>query len=114
MRIKPRYLPRQGDCISVSFDPQAGREQKGRRLALVDSKRLFSKHTGLLIACPITNTGRDSPFHVSAGEDAPVTGFIMVEQIRSLDFKGRKAKRIGRATSDTLDEVLAILDACIY
>jgi len=57
-----QYIPRKGDLIAVSFDPQSGHEQKGRRPALVVSNYLFTRHTGLAIVCPITNTDRKIPF----------------------------------------------------
>ena len=66
------------------------------------------------MAYPITNTRRDYPFHVSIPEGQKVTGFVMVEQIESIDFRARKAKRIGRAPTPVLEEALSILDACIY
>lgn len=108
------YIPKQGDFIAVSFDLQAGHEQKGRRPALVVSKGLFNARTGLALVCPITNTDRQFPFHIPIPPGAPVTGFVMVEQVKSLDFHSRNAKRIGRATAPLLEEVLSILDACIY
>jgi mRNA interferase MazF len=108
------YLPRKGDLIALTFDPQSGHEQRGRRPALVVSNDLFNKHTGLCVACPITTTDRKYPFHVTIPEDQEVTGFVMVEQVKSIDFRSRKAKRIGRASPALLDEVLSILDACLY
>jgi len=108
------YIPRKGDFVSVTFDPQSGHEQKGRRPALVVSNTLFNERTGLAIACPLTRTDRDFPFHVAVKDDPNVTGFVMVEQVKSIDFRARKAKRIGPATGAVLDEVLSILDACIY
>ena len=108
------YVPRKGDFIAVTFDPQSGHEQRGRRPALVVSNDLFNRHTGLCIACPITNTRRDYPFHVSIPDGQNVTGFVMVEQVKSIDFRSRKAKRIGRAPEQVLGEALSILDACIY
>ena len=57
-----RYIPKKGDFISLSFDPQTGHEQKGRRPALVVSNDLFNKHTGLAIVCPVTNTTEDIHF----------------------------------------------------
>ncbi len=108
------YIPAKGDYVSLTFTPQSGHEQKGRRPALVISNTLFNRHTGLAIVCPLTNTSRNFPFHVSVGDDAPVTGYIMVEQVKSLDFRSREAKRIGRASKSVLEEVLALLDACIY
>jgi mRNA interferase MazF len=108
------YIPRKGDLIALTFDPQSGHEQRGRRPALVVSNDLFNKHTGLCIACPITNTRRDYPFHVSIPEGEDVSGFVMVEQVKSIDFRSRKARRIGKAPAQVLEEALSILDACLY
>ena len=108
------YIPRKGDFIAITFDPQSGHEQRGRRPAIVLSNNLFNKHTGLCIACPITNTRREYPFHVSIPGGGKVTGFLMVEQVKSIDFRARRAKRIERAPPQVLDEALSILDACIY
>ena len=110
----PAYVPRKGDFIAVTFDPQSGHEQRGRRPALVVSNDLFNKHTGLAIVCPVTSTQRDYPFHVPITDAGNVTGFVMVEQVKSLDFRARKAKRIGKAPEQVLAEALALLDACIY
>ncbi|PXF50706.1 MAG: mRNA-degrading endonuclease [Deltaproteobacteria bacterium] len=108
------YVPRQGDIITVTFDPQSGHEQKGRRPALVVSKDLFNRSTGLAIVCPLTSTGRGFPFHVPVPKSSSLTGFIMVEQVKSVDFRTRRAKRIERASDELLANVLSILDACIY
>ena len=108
------YCPKKGEFIAVSFDPQSGHEQKGRRPALVVSNDLFNRHTGLVIACPITNSDRGVPFHAAIPSGLKVTGFVMVDQVKSLDARSRSATRIGKAPSRLLDEVLAILDACIY
>jgi mRNA interferase MazF len=108
-----RYVPSRGDIISLSFDPQAGYEQKGRRSALVLSHQLFNRHRGLAITCPITNTGRGIPFHVRMPPTVSVTGFVMVDQIKSADYMVRKAKFIERAPSSLVDDVLAMLDTCI-
>ena len=108
------YVPRQGDIIAIIFDPQSGHEQKGRRPALVVSKDLFNRSTGLAIVCPLTNTERGFPFHVPVPKSNGLTGFIMVEQVKSVDFHARRAKRIERASDELLSNVLSILDACIY
>jgi mRNA interferase MazF len=131
------YTPKQGDFIALTFDPQSGHEQKGRRPALVLSKEPFNRATGLSIVCPLANTDRNFPFHVPVDLQAPpfpgrdkfrrnvsslrdlrlnstLTGFIMTEQVKSIDFKARKAKFIALAPQDVLNEVLAILDACLY
>ncbi|MFW6158577.1 MAG: type II toxin-antitoxin system PemK/MazF family toxin [Planctomycetota bacterium] len=108
------YVPRKGDFIAATFDPRSGHEQRGRRPALVVSNDLFNKHTGLAIVCPITNTRRDYPFHVAIPEEEDVRGFVMVEQVKSIDFRARRAKRIGGAPAAVLQEALSLLDACIY
>ena len=108
------YIPEKGDFIVVTFDPQSRHEQKGSRLALVISNTLFNKHTGLAIVCPVTNTNRNYPFHVKVPDQLSQTGYIMVEQVKSIDFASRKVKYIEKAPLKTLNEVLGILDACIY
>jgi mRNA interferase MazF len=108
------YIPKQGDIIAITFDPQSGHEQKGRRPAFVVSKDLFNRSTGLAIVCPITNTDHEFPFHIPIPKDSKLTGFIMVEQVKSVDFRSRRAKCIERSNDLLLSEVLSILDACIY
>jgi mRNA interferase MazF len=108
------YVPKKGDFITVSFDPQSGHEQKGRRPALVVSNTLFNQRTGLAIVCPLTTTDRGYPFHVAVTAVQHVTGFVMVEQVKSIDYITRQAKAVGKASNDLLDDVLSILDACIY
>lgn len=108
------YVPAKGDLVAVSFDPQSGHEQKGRRPALVISNDLFNQRTGLAIVCPITNTERRIPFHVSLPAEVSVTGFVMVEQVKSIDFRARRVKLIEKLPISTLNEVLSILDACVY
>lgn len=108
------HVPKKGDFIAVTFDPQSGHEQKGRRPALVVSNTLFNEQVGLVIVCPLTTTDRGCPFHVAVTQNREVKGFVMVEQVKSIDYRTRQAKTIGKASNDLLDEVLSILDACIY
>ncbi|MCP4668121.1 MAG: mRNA-degrading endonuclease [Deltaproteobacteria bacterium] len=108
------YIPRQGDIIAITFDPQSGHEQKGRRPAFVVSKDLFNRGTGLAMVCPVTNRERGFPFHVPIPKDSKLTGFIMVEQVKSVDFRSRGAKRIEHGSDELLSDVLSILDACLY
>ena len=108
------YIPKKGDLIFLTFDPQAGHEQKGRRPALVVSESLFNQHTGLAMVCPITNTQRKSPFHVAVAEDSGLTGYIMVEQLKSVDYKVRQAQFVAKVKHHTLEQVLGILDACLF
>ena len=108
------YVPRKGDFVALTFDPQSGHEQRGRRPALVVSNDLFNKHTGLCIACPVTDSRRDYPFHVTIPDDCEVTGVVMVEQVKSIDFRARNVKRLGPAPAAVLEEALSLLDACVY
>jgi len=107
------YVPQKGDFISLSFDPQSGHEQKGRRPALVISNSLFNKHTGLAIVCPLTKTDRGIPFHLPVGPSSKLTGFIMVEQVKSVDYGSRRAKFIEKARAPILEDVIAVLDVCV-
>lgn len=107
-------FPVKGEFVVVSFDPQAGHEQRGRRPALVVSNTLFNRATGMAMLCPLTTTDRGFPFHVPVPEGCPVTGFVMVEQVKSVDVRARRMKPIGVAPAELLDEVLAILDACLF
>jgi len=108
------YVPKKGDLVILSFNPQAGHEQKGRRPALVVSNTLFNKHTGLAMVCPITNRNRNYPFHVKVPDQSSLSGFIMAEQIRAVDYASRKIKFVEKAPQIVLNDVLGILDACLY
>ena len=108
------YVPRQGDLVALDFDPQSGHEQKGRRPALVISKDAFNKGTGMAICCPVTNTDRGVPFHVPLAGRTSLTGFVMCEQVKSLDFRSRGIKLIERAPKEVLEDVLALVDAAVF
>lgn len=110
----PGYIPQKGDFIALTFDPQSGHEQKGRRPALVVSNTLFNRHTGLVLVCPITSTDRRIPFHIQITEGSDLTGFVMVEQVKSVDYAARKAKFIEKAPAALLEQALGVLEACLY
>ena len=110
----PTYIPKKGDFVILSFDPQSGHEQKGRRPVLVVSNTLFNKHTGLAMVCPVTNTRKNYPFHVEMPEQSSLKGFIMVEQIKAIDYGTRNIKFVEKAPQAVLNDVLSILDACLY
>jgi mRNA interferase MazF len=108
-----RYVPRKGDLITITFDPQSGHEQKGRRPALVISNYLFNKNTGLAIVCPITNTNRQIPFHLPIPVSSSLTGFVMVEQVKSVDYAARSAKFVDKAPNQLVEDALSVVDVCI-
>jgi len=109
----PAYLPAKGDFITLSFDPQLGHEQSGRRPALVISNTPFNQRTGLIIVCPITNTDRGVPFHLPVPTTSSLTGFVMVEQMKSVDYQARQAKFVEAAPAQLVEDVLAVLDVCV-
>lgn len=108
------YVPRKGDFIIANFDPQTGHEQKGRRPGLVVSNDLFNERTGLVIVCPVTTTDRGYPFHVAVSGDPRIKGFVMVEQVKSVDYRARNATFAGKASNVVLDSTLSILDSFIF
>jgi mRNA interferase MazF len=106
-------VPHKGDFVTLSFGGP-GHGQRGRRPALVVSNDLFNRHTGLAMVCPVTRTERGYPFHVAIPDGEKVRGFVMVEQLRSVDYRARDVRRLGRAPGSVLDEALSLLDACLY
>jgi len=106
------YIPELGDLVVLTFNPQSGHEQKGRRPAIIVSNKVFNQYLGLAFACPITNTKRDFPFHIEVKSEN-LTGYIMVEQCKSIDYKTRKIKFIEKADEKIVDEVLAILSSIV-
>ena len=106
------YIPEQGDIVTLNFNPQSGHEQKGRRPAIIISNKTFNKHIGLAFACPITNTNRDFPFHIQV-ESEQITGYIMAEQMKSIDYNARNIKFIEKANAKTVSQILGIVDSII-
>lgn len=105
-----KYIPSKGDIVTLDFDPQSGHEQKGRRPALIMSNKIFNAHLGLAFACPIASTKLNSPFHVYIKTDN-ISGYVMSEQIKSIDYKTRKIKFIEKVDSEILEDVEAIIKA---
>ena len=104
------YTPKQGDIVALTFDPQAGHEQQGRRPALIVSNEVFNKNVGLAIACPITNTERNFPFHLKL-DSSNLTGYVMCEQVKSIDYRARKVKFIEKASDELLSQCLGIIES---
>jgi len=107
--VKAAFVPDVGDFVWLTFDPQAGREQAGRRPALVLSPKVYNVRSGLLLACPITNQAKGYPFEVAVPLGASVTGVILVDHLKSVDWKARHAERLGRCTDESMEEVRAKL-----
>jgi mRNA interferase MazF len=103
------FVPDAGDLVWLTFDPQAGREQAGRRPALVLSPKIYNVRSGLLLVCPITSQIKGYPFEVPVPAGAGATGVILVDHLRSVDWKARHAERLGRCTTEVMEEVRAKL-----
>jgi mRNA interferase MazF len=101
------YTPGRGDIVWLHFNPQAGHEQSGRRPALVISPKAYNAKVGLALFCPITSSVKGYPFEVLLPEKLKVSGAILSDQIKSLDWRVRKAKRLARAPKSVMSEVLA-------
>jgi mRNA interferase MazF len=101
------YVPDRGDLVWLEFTPQAGSEQRGRRPALVISPKAYNGKVGLALFCPITSKIKGYPFEVLLPDGYSVGGVILSDQLKSLDWRTRKAKFIERISSDLLAMVTA-------
>ncbi len=108
------YIPERGHFIRLNFDPQAGHEQMGTRPALVVSQTKFNQKMGFGFVCPISTTQGKNPFYVPIPESEAVTGVIMTDQLRSLDYRARQASSIGECSKDLLKEVLKRIEPILF
>jgi mRNA interferase MazF len=100
------YVPRCGDVVWISLNPQAGHEQAGRRPAVVLSPQSYNSKVGLAILCPITSPLKGYPFEVLLPSGLPVAGAILSDQVKTLDWRARHAKLICTLPAETISEVL--------
>ncbi len=107
------YVPDRGDLVWLTFNPQAGHEQAGRRPALVLSPLRYNQTVGLALFCPVTNQIKGYPFEVTLPEGLPITGVVLADQVRSLDWGVRQVTFIAAAPSQVISEVLGKLDALL-
>lgn len=112
--MKAAFVPQRGDAIWLDFDPQAGHEQARRRPAIVLSPAQFNQVTGFALVCPITNQEKGYPFEVPIPAGLSVRGVVLADQIRSLDWKARKASLIGKLPAEVVEVVIAKIDAILY
>jgi mRNA interferase MazF len=113
VKRKGDYVPERGDAVWITLDPQAGHEQAGRRPALVLSPAAYNGRVGLALFCPITNKAKGYPFEVPLPEGSPVTGVVGADQVKSLDWRTRKASRIGAVPGEVVVEVVRRLQALL-
>jgi mRNA interferase MazF len=107
MVTEQSYCPDRGDIIWLSFNPQAGAEQSGRRPALVLSPKLYNSRVGLVLVCPITSRVKSYPFEVLLPEDLKISGVVLSDQIKSLDWKARQAEFVCKVPAVIIEDVLA-------
>ena len=105
--MAPRYVPKRGEVVWLQFDPQAGHEQAGRRPAVIVSPREYNGKTGLALCCPITSRIKGYPFEVALSEDSEVSGVILADQVKSLDWRARRARKLWTLPEEALQELLA-------
>ena len=107
------YVPDRGDAIWLEFDPQAGREQAGRRPAIVLSPADYNVRSSLAIVCPITRQQKGYPFETALPDDSPISGVVLADHARSVDWRARHAEMICPLSEDIVEEVTAKVIALI-
>lgn len=105
--MSKNFAPQRGDIVWLDFDPQIGREQAGRRPAVVLSPAVYNLKSQLAWFCPVTTKAKGYPFELPLPEDAPVRGVILTDHLRSLDFRQRNIEFIGRLDPALCEQVLA-------
>ncbi|MFH0728919.1 MAG: endoribonuclease MazF [Pseudomonadota bacterium] len=113
MRPKGEYVPERGDAVWITLDPQAGNEQAGSRPALVLSPSAYNGRVGLALLCPITTQVKGYPFEVLLPAGLPVTGVVGADQVKSLDWRARKATRIAAVPKEIVSQVVTRLQALL-
>jgi mRNA interferase MazF len=107
------FVPDRGDIVRMSFDPQSGHEQAGWRPALVISPAVYNRASSLALFCPITSRVKGYPFEVPLPPGLAVSGVVLADQVRSLDWKARSATLAGRAPDALIQDVLARLEPLV-
>ncbi len=108
-----QYVPRRGDAVWISFNPQACHEQAGRRPAIVFSPEAYNAKVGLAILCPVTNQIKGYPFEVTIPPGLDVAGVILSDQVKSLDWRARRVEFIDTLPNDTIIEALQKIDTLL-
>ncbi len=107
------YIPKRGDVVWIDFNPQAGHEQAGHRPAVILSPKAYNQKVGLAILCPITSHVKGYPFEVALPPEGDVSGVILSDQVKSMDWRVRKAKFKASLPEDVVNQVLAKLETLL-
>ena len=108
-----QYVPDRGDIVWLQFNPQTGHEQAGHRPALVISPRAYNARVGLALFCPVTAQVKGYPFEVVLPSGLEAQGAILSDQVKSLDWRERKAKRVCMVPTEILEETVALILALV-
>jgi mRNA interferase MazF len=111
--VKSDVTPDRGDLIWLSFSPQSGHEQVGRRPGLVLSPAAYNARTGLALVCPITSRVKGYAFEVALPTSLPISGVVLADQVRSLDWRARQAEIVTSVPASVVDAVLRRLNTLL-
>jgi mRNA interferase MazF len=106
------YIPNRGDIVWLNFSPHKGHEQKGKRPAIVISPKAYNQKTSLALCCPITSNVKDYPFEVDL-KGKKVSGVILADHLKNLDWKARKIKFIEKAKTPVVNECIEKISVLI-
>ena len=110
---RPAYVPARGDAVWIDLNPQSGHEQAGRRPGLVLSPVDYNRTVGLALLCPITGQVKGYPFEVPIPDGLSVSGIVLSDQVKCLDWRTRRATLICRLPTSVVDEVLGKLNTLL-
>lgn len=108
-----RYIPDRGDLVWLDFSPQQGHEQRGKRPAIVLSPQEYNAKSGLALFCPITSREKGYPFEVKVQKTNTITGVILADQVKSLDWRARSASYVESVTRNVVKETLMKIRALL-
>ena len=111
--VKSKYIPKQGDIILIDFNPIKGHEQRDKRPTIVLSTSTFNKYTKLAIVCPITSNIKDFPTHIVLRDTKKISGAILLEHARSIDYETRNVRFIESVSDYYLLSLITLFNACI-
>ncbi|NJR14550.1 MAG: endoribonuclease MazF [Calothrix sp. CSU_2_0] len=108
------YIPDRGDIVYLNFDPTKGHEQRGKRPAFTVSPAGYNSRTSLALFMPITSQQKGYPFEVILPEIMKISGVILTDQIKSLDWQARNAEFVEKASQNLIEEVQAKIEPLIF
>ena len=99
------YVPDAGDLVWLTFDPQVGHEQRGRRPALILSPSAYNARARLAIACPITSQAKGYPFEVALPPGGKIAGVVLADHVKNLDWQARRVEFEAKAPAEVVTDV---------